>query len=116
MCVTVVKETAEVEAVDKLIEKAAVEAAARTAPGDALPQVEMQEGQQRFGAASGVEAKKGTEPVTTEADLIAPSTGVGVGDRLVASKPAKSKQSKKASKTSAVNTPKVRGWSRECAA
>ncbi|CAM9979742.1 unnamed protein product [Ectocarpus sp. 8 AP-2014] len=67
----------------------------------------MQEGQQRFGAASGVEAKKGTEPVTTEADLIAPSTGVGVGDRFVASKPAKSKQSKKASKTSAVNTPKV---------
>ncbi|CAM9669822.1 unnamed protein product, partial [Ectocarpus sp. 12 AP-2014] len=103
----VAAETAEDEAVDKLIEKAAVEAAARTAPGDALPQVEMQEGQQRFRAASGVEAKKGTEPVTTEANLVAPSTGVGVGDRLVASKPAKSKQSKKASKTSAVNTPKV---------
>ncbi|CAN0315929.1 unnamed protein product, partial [Ectocarpus sp. 12 AP-2014] len=100
-------ETAEDEAVDKLIEKAAVEAAARTASGDALPQVEMQEGQQRFGAASGVEAKKGTEPVTTEADLLAPSTGVGVGDRLVASKPAKSKQSKEASRTSALTTPKV---------
>ncbi|CAM9377456.1 unnamed protein product [Ectocarpus fasciculatus] len=100
-------ETSEDEAVDKLVEKAAVEAAARTAPGDSLPQVEMQEGQQRFGAASGVEAKKGTEPVTTEADLLAPSTGVGVGDRLVASKPAKSKQSKKASKTRAMNTPKV---------
>ncbi|CBJ30050.1 conserved unknown protein [Ectocarpus siliculosus] len=100
-------ETAEDEAVDKLVEKAAVEAAARTAPGDALPQVEMQEGQQRFGAASGVEAKKGTEPITTEADLVAPSTGVGVGGRLVASKAAKSNQSKKASKTSAMNTPKV---------
>ncbi|CAB1105642.1 unnamed protein product [Ectocarpus sp. CCAP 1310/34] len=107
MCASLVKETAEDEAVDRLIEKAAVEAAARTAPGDASPQVEMQEGQQRFGAPSGVETKKGTEPVTTEADLLAPSRGVGVGDRLVASKPAKSKQSKKASKTSAVNTPKV---------
>lgn len=100
-----VKETADDEAVNKLIEKAAVETAARTAQGGVLPQVEMREGQQQFAATSGLGAKKGKEPVTTEAAVVAPTMGVGVGDRLV---DAKSEKSKKIKKTSPAKAVKVR--------
>lgn len=98
-CTSVVgtKKTAE-EVVDKLIEEAAVEGEARTAEGRVLPEVEMQEGERHFPAASDVAQQKGTEPVTTEAATVAPSTGVGAGDRLLGSKPKKSEQTEKASK------------------
>ena len=43
----------------------------------------MQEGQEQFAATPGVAAKKGEEPVTTEAAIVAPTAGGRVGDRLV---------------------------------
>lgn len=79
----IVKETAEDEAVNKIVEKAAVDAAARTAQGDDSPQVEMQDGQQQFAAAPGVASKKAEEPVTTEASIVAPAVGGRIGDRVV---------------------------------
>lgn len=86
---------AEDEAVDKLVEKAAVEAEGRMAQGSE-PQVEMREGQQQFAATSGVGAKMDKEPVTTEADVVAPASGARIGDRVVGSKPEKTKKTKKA--------------------
>lgn len=76
------KETKEDEVVNKIVEKAAVDAAARTAQGDVSPQVQTQEGQQ-FAATPGVSAEKEQEPVTTEAAIVAPTAGGRVGDRLV---------------------------------
>lgn len=80
---------------NKIVEKAAVDAAARTAHGDVSPQVQMQEGQQQFAATPGVAAEKGKEPVTTEAAIVAPAASGRVGDRLVdpgAERPKKVKQ------------------------
>lgn len=94
------KETAEDEAVNKVIEKAAVDAAARTAAqGGVLPEVEMREGEQQFAAAasSGVSTTKRKEPVTTEADVVAPAHGVGAGDRVVDAKMEKKPKKAKAS-------------------
>lgn len=91
------KETAEDEAVNKLVEKAAVETAARTAQGSVSPQVEMREGQQQFAATSGSATKRGEEPVTTEAAVVSPAAGVGAGDRLVDATADRSKKTKKAS-------------------
>lgn len=82
---------------NKLVEKAAVEAAARTAQGDVSPQVEMQEGQQQFAAMPGVAAKKGKEPVITEAATVAPTAGGRVGDRLVDPKLERLNKTKKSS-------------------
>lgn len=101
----VVKETTDDEAVSKLVEKAAVETAARTAQGGVLPQVEMREGQQQFAATSGLATKQSREPVTTEAAVVAPPLGVGAGDRLVN---AKAEKSKKMTKTSPAKAAKVR--------
>lgn len=79
---------------DKLVEKAAVEAEGRMAQGS-VPQVGMREDQQQFAATSGVGAKMDKEPVTTEADIIAPASGTRVGDRVVGSTPEKTKKTKK---------------------
>lgn len=80
---------------DKLIEKAAVGAEGRMAQGS-IPQVEMREGQQQFAATSGVGEKMDKEPVTTEADIVAPASGTRVGDRVVGSKPEKTKEASSA--------------------
>ena len=87
---------AEDEAVDKLVEKAAVEAEERMAQGS-VPQVEMRKGHQQGAATSGVEAKTDKEPMTTEADVVAPAAGTRVGDRVVGSKPERTKKTKKTS-------------------
>lgn len=79
------------------IEKAAVEAAARTAQTDTVPEVTMREGQKLCAAASETGEKEGKEPVITEAAIVAPTAGVGAGDRLVEPKHAKFKHAKKAS-------------------
>lgn len=94
----VVKETEEDEAVNKIVEKAAVDAAARTAQGDVSPRAEAQEGQQQVAATPGVAAKKGEEPITTEAAIVAPpSAGGRVGDRLVDPKSERPKKTKRSS-------------------
>ncbi|CAM9903390.1 unnamed protein product [Scytosiphon promiscuus] len=85
------------DVVDKLIEEAAVEAGSRTKEKRVLPKVEMQEGERQFAAASDVTQEKSKEPTTTEAEIVAPASGVGAGDRLVGSTPKKSKEMEKAS-------------------
>lgn len=98
------QETPEDEAVNRVIEQAAVEAVARTAQSNAPPDVTMREGQKQFAAASETGAKEVGEPVTTEAAVVAPAKGVEAGDRQVDAKP---KKAKKAKKTTAAKTAKV---------
>lgn len=104
------KETAEDEAVNKMVEKAAVDAAARTAHVDVSPQVEMQEGQQQFAATLGVATKKGKEPVTTEAAIVAPTAGGRVGDRLVDTKTERPKTTKKSPPGKVSQVVKTTAW------
>ncbi|CAM9287275.1 unnamed protein product [Scytosiphon promiscuus] len=75
------------DAVDKLVEDAVVEAASRTKERRVLPKVEMQEGERQFAVASDATQEKAKEPCTTEAEIVAPASGVGAGDRLVAPSP-----------------------------
>lgn len=83
------------ESVDKLVQKAAVEAEGKLAQGS-VPQVEMRrENQQQFAATSGVGPE--TEPVDTEARIVAPAAGIRVGDRVVGSTPENTVKIKKAS-------------------
>lgn len=101
------KETAEDEAVNETIQKAAVEAAASTAQGDVTPEVIMREGHGHFAAVPKAGAEGGKEPISTEADIVTPTMGTGAGDRLVDPKQAKPTKAKKASGTESaqVSTP-----------
>lgn len=76
---------------NETIQKAAIEAAARTAQRDVTPTVTMREGQDEFEAVAKAGAGRGEvkEPVSTEADIVAPTAGAGTGDRLVEPKKAK---------------------------
>lgn len=91
------QETSEDRAVNKVIAEAAIEAAARTSQSDTSPGVTMREGQQQFAAMPETGAKKASEPLTTEADIVSPAKGVGAGDRLVDPKQAKPKAAKRES-------------------
>lgn len=82
---------------NETIQKAAVEAAARTAQDDVTPEVTMREGHDHFAAVPDAGAEGGKEPISTEADIVVPTTGAGAGDRLVDPKQAKSTKAKKAS-------------------
>ena len=80
-----VKETKQDEAVNKAVEQAAFEAAARASHGEALlPNITMREGQKEFAATSTSSWKEqDKEPVLTEANIVAPTSGVEAGDRKV---------------------------------
>lgn len=84
---------------DETIQKAAVAAAARTAQGDVTPEVTMREGHDHFAAVPKAGAEGGKEPISTEADIVAPTMGTGAGDRMVDPKQAKPEKAKKASGT-----------------
>ncbi|CAM9092745.1 unnamed protein product [Laminaria digitata] len=91
-------ETAEDLAVNETIQKAALEAAARTAQGDVTPDLTMREGHDHFAAVPKAGAEgHGKEPISTEADIMVPITAAGAGDRLVDPKQAKPTKAKKAS-------------------
>lgn len=82
---------------NKTIQKAAVDAAARTAQGDVTPEVTMREGHEHFAAVPQAGAGGDKEPISTEADIVAPTTGSGAGDRLVDPKQAKPTKAKEES-------------------
>lgn len=91
MLTSYAKETREDDAVNKVLEQAALDASARMAHRDpVLPDITMREGQKHFAAASetgtGVNGAKVNlikEPLMTEADIVAPAAGVEAGDRTV---------------------------------
>lgn len=97
------KETAEDEAVTKVIQQAATSAAANAERSDTSPHVTMKEGQKDFVAASNPGAGDGKEHVTTEAEIVAPAKGVEAGDRVVEPKPKQMKIPAATVKVSAVH-------------
>lgn len=80
------KETREDDAVNKALEQAALDATARLARHDpVLPDITMREGQKQFAATSetGTGVNGAKEHLMTEADIVAPPSGVEAGDRTV---------------------------------
>lgn len=92
LAMRVAKETAEDEAVNKVIHTAAAQAASRTREPDASPDLTMREGQKEFAATSEAGAAQEKEVVMTEADIVKPASGAGTGDRLVDTTIAKPKE------------------------